>query len=155
MTPRSSGASASLDLATHRDEQLIVERVRQGDALALEMIFMAFHAELVALAQRATGMPALAEDVVQDVFLAIWSGRERWQIRATLRGYLRTAVHNAAVRSAGTRSRAAARGLSLEAAERAAPERLADRSPAADRSTERRALADAVSEAARAAAPRS
>ena len=57
-----------------------MERVRQGDALALEAIFTAFHAELIELARRtAGGRQALADDVVQDVFLAIWSGREQWR----------------------------------------------------------------------------
>lgn len=155
MTLPTSFASAPIDLATHRDEQLAVERIRQGDALALEAIFTAFHAELVALALRVTGgRPALADDAVQDVFLAIWSGREQWRLRTTLRAYLRTAVHHAASRAAGVRLRAASRGLSLEAAERALPERLADTAVAGDRRAERNALADAVAQAARSLPPR-
>ena len=92
-----------------------MERIRQGDALALEAIFTAFHAELVALALRVTGgRPALADDAVQDVFLAIWSGREQWRLRTTLRAYLRTAVHHAASRAAGTSFRAASRASALQ-----------------------------------------
>ncbi|HEY9429111.1 MAG TPA: sigma-70 family RNA polymerase sigma factor [Gemmatimonadaceae bacterium] len=155
MTRPSTCASVPIALATHRDEQLAVERVRQGDALALEAIFTAFHAELIELARRVTGgRPALADDVVQDVFLAIWSGREQWRLRTTLRAYLRTSVHHAASRAVGIRVRAASHGISLEAAERALPERLADSRASVDRRAERSALADAVAEAASSLPPR-
>jgi RNA polymerase sigma-70 factor (ECF subfamily) len=155
VTSPSTCASAPIDLATHRDEQLAVERVRQGDALALEAIFTAFHAELVELARRVTGgRSALADDVVQDVFLALWSGRERWRLRTTLRAYLRTAVHHAASRALGARVRTTSRRISLEAAERVLPERLADATASVDRRAERRALADAVAQAARSLPPR-
>lgn len=155
VTLPNSCVPATIDLATHRDEQLAVERVRQGDALALEAIFTAYHAELLALALRITGgRPALADDAVQDVFFAIWSGREQWRIRTTLRAYLRTAVHHAASRATGSRVRALARGVSLEAAERASPERLADARAAVDRGAERSALADEVARVAGSLPPR-
>jgi RNA polymerase sigma-70 factor (ECF subfamily) len=147
--------TSSIVLATYRDEQIAVERVRQGDALAFEAIFTAYHAELFAFAKRvAGGRPALADDVVQDVFLAIWSGRERWRIHTTLRAYLRTAVHHAASRAAGKTVKTLARAVSLEAAERAAPERLVDSRMAVDRRTERRVLADEVARVASSLPPR-
>lgn len=71
----SSSPSSGLDLAARRDEQLAVERVCAGDALALEIIFTAYRGELLRSATRVTQSPALAEEVVQDVFLAIWAGR--------------------------------------------------------------------------------
>src|SRR5260221_1808954 len=89
--------TTDLDLTRQLAEQLAVERVRQGDALALEMIFTAYRRELLELAQRIVGVPEIAEDVVQDVFVAIWARRERWQVTSSLRGYLRRAVHNGAV----------------------------------------------------------
>jgi RNA polymerase sigma-70 factor (ECF subfamily) len=148
-------ATSSIVLATYRGEQIAVERVRQGDALALEAIFTAYHAELLALAKRVVGgSRALADDVVQDVFLAVWSGRERWRIHTTLRAYLRTAVHHAASRAAGKRVKSLARAVSLEAAERAVPEQLVDVGVAVDRGAERSALADYVARVANALPPR-
>jgi RNA polymerase sigma-70 factor (ECF subfamily) len=155
VTSPSTCASVPIDLATHRDEQLAVERVRQGDALAFEAIFTAFHAELFELARRVTGgRSAIADDVVQDVFLALWSGREQWRLRTTLRAYLRTAVHHAASRAVGVRARTVSRGISLEVAERVLPEHLADARASVDRRAEREALADAVAQAARSLPPR-
>jgi RNA polymerase sigma-70 factor (ECF subfamily) len=155
VTLPNSCVPATLDLATHREEQLAVERVRQGDALALEAIFTAYHAELLALALRTSGgRPALADDVVQDVFLAIWSGREQWRIRTTLRAYLRTAVHHTASRATGSRVRTLARDISLEVAERASPERLADVRAPVDQGVERSALAEEVARVAGTLPPR-
>lgn len=155
MTSPESLAASSIVLATYRDEQIAVERVRQGDALALEAIFTAYHAELFALAKRVVGgSPALADDVVQDVFLAVWSGRERWRIHTTLRAYLRTAVHHAASRAAGKRVKSLARAVSLEAAERTVPDRLVDMGVTVERGAERSALADDVARVASALPPR-
>lgn len=152
--PVPSPAGSDLDLTQRLAEQVAVERVRQGDALALEMIFTAYRGELLALAQRIVGAREAAEDVVQDVFLAIWAGRERWHVTSSLRGYLRRAVHNGAVRSGVPRVRGGVRYLDLDAAAAVAPTRLADPAPLPDTDVERTELAAAVAEAAGELPPR-
>jgi RNA polymerase sigma-19 factor, ECF subfamily len=119
-----------LDLTVRHDEQLAVARVRQGDALALEMIFLAFHAELLELGERVTGSRALAEEVLQDVFLAIWRGRARWHVATSLRPYLRRAVERTGSRTRSSRTRGGTSGTSLDsiAPSGKSPE-FADRSP--------------------------
>ena len=154
MIPRPSRSGPALDLAARRDEQLAVERVRQGDALALEMIFSVFREELVALARRTLGSPALAEEVVQDVFLAVWTGRQHWHVRTSLRAYLRRAVHNVSARTGASRSRGWSGSLALDAAQRAAPADFADASRPPDIHAEHAALADAVDQATRTLPPR-
>jgi RNA polymerase sigma-19 factor, ECF subfamily len=103
----------NLDLTARHAEQVAVARVREGDALALEMIFLAFRDELLALAERVTGSRAVGEEAVQDVFLAIWSGRSHWQVASSLRGYLRRAVRNTATRVRSSRTRGGAMGARL------------------------------------------
>ena len=88
------------DLTARRDEQLLVERVRAGDPLAFEAIFRRYNRDLCAVAGRVVRSIAAAEDVVQDVFLAVWAGRERWQVTVSLQAYLRRAVRNMALRHA-------------------------------------------------------
>ncbi|OYV71971.1 MAG: hypothetical protein B7Z72_05805, partial [Gemmatimonadetes bacterium 21-71-4] len=66
MPSRVPRPDAELDLTARNDEQLAINRVRQGDALALEMIFVAFRSELLALAERVTGSRAVGEEVLQD-----------------------------------------------------------------------------------------
>ncbi len=88
------------DLTARRDEQLLVECVRAGDPLAFEAIFRRYHRELCAVAEGVVRSSAAAEDVVQDVFLAVWTGRERWQVTVSVQAYLRRAVRNMALRHA-------------------------------------------------------
>jgi RNA polymerase sigma-70 factor (ECF subfamily) len=100
-----SPRQSDLDLAARHAEQEAAARVRDGDPLALEMIFLNYHAELVGLAERISGSRDVGEEVVQDVFLAIWRGRSRWRIASSLRAYLRRAVQNTAARARASRSR--------------------------------------------------
>jgi RNA polymerase sigma-70 factor (ECF subfamily) len=50
----------------------------------------------------------VGEEVVQDVFLAIWQARSNWEITSSLRGYLRRSVQNTAVRARSSRTRGGA-----------------------------------------------
>jgi len=143
----SSRSPSGLDLAARRDEQLAVERVCAGDALALEVIFTAYRGELLRSATRVTQSPALAEEVVQDVFLAIWAGRTNWHISTSLGAYLHRAVHNVASRARTSHTRGASSGEEIEAAAQRSPSLFRDPSPAPDEQAELAALTDAVSAA--------
>jgi RNA polymerase sigma-70 factor (family 1) len=74
-----------------------VEAIRAGDGSAFESVFHAYHAPLCALAYRYLGARDLAEEMVQEVFLGIWERRETWEVRSSVKGYLCTAVRNAAL----------------------------------------------------------
>jgi len=123
--------SHDLDLRARYAEQLAVERVRHGDALALEMIFMAYRGELLSLAEQVTGSREVGEEVLQDVFLAIWRGRAGWHIATSLRAYLRRAVQRTGSRAGGSRTRggSGATGASLEAMERTTGMEFPDPAP--------------------------
>ena len=98
----------SLDLTARHAEQVAVARVREGDPLALELIFHAFRDEMLAAAERVSGSREVGEEVVQDVFLAVWRARSGWHVTSSLRSYLLRAVHNTAVRARGSRTRGGA-----------------------------------------------
>lgn len=100
-------SAAGVDLTARLDEQLLVERIRAGDPLAFETIFRRYHGELCAVAERMVGSRMAAEDVVQEVFLAVWAARERWQVTVSVHAYLRRATRNMALRHT---SRASAKG---------------------------------------------
>jgi RNA polymerase sigma-70 factor (ECF subfamily) len=89
---------ADVDLTERRDEQLLAERMRLGDVVAFEAVFRRYHRELRESAQRVGCSPMLAEDVVQDVFLTLWSARERLRVTTSLGAYLRRSVRNATLR---------------------------------------------------------
>ncbi len=140
-----------LDLTARHDEQIAVERVRAGDALALEVIFIAYRRELMVAAERITRSGDVAEEVVQDVFLAIWAGRARWHINSSLGAYLHRAVHNVASRAATSHTRGGASGEELsDGADSSTKTQFRDPSPTPYEITEGTALADAVRAATRA-----
>lgn len=82
-----------------------------GDDAGFEALFRREYASLVRFAHRYVRDPGAAEDIVQDVFLALWQGRDRPPQPDAVRGYLFRAVRNRSLnhlRSLGTRRRAAA-----------------------------------------------
>jgi RNA polymerase sigma-70 factor (ECF subfamily) len=80
----------------NRRESLVKlsDRVRSGDVAAFEDLFRALHAPLCELADSYVRSQAVAEEIVQDLFFAIWMKRERLPNGDSLRGYLFTATRN-------------------------------------------------------------
>jgi RNA polymerase sigma-70 factor, ECF subfamily len=79
-----------------RDAELL-ERLRQGDASALEALHAENAAGMCRLAARITGSMALAEEIVGDVFVRVWERHRALAIRSTLRAYLYGAVRQEAL----------------------------------------------------------
>jgi RNA polymerase sigma-19 factor, ECF subfamily len=109
--PLTLDSSSTEKLAALRDEQLLVERIRARDPLAFEMIFRRYYGAMRGLAESIVGSRSVAEDVVQDVFLAVWASRKRLNIRSSLEAYLKQASRNTALRHT---TRPAARSESLD-----------------------------------------
>jgi len=76
---------------------LLVDRVRRGDASALELVFRRYGRLLLDVVHGYLAAPDEAEEVVQDLFLWIWEHRQSWTTPAELRPYLLTAVRNRAL----------------------------------------------------------
>jgi len=62
-----------------------------------EDLYRLHYAGLVAFARGYAGDLSVAEDVVQDVFLAIWRRRDELELSGNVRTYLYSAVRNAAL----------------------------------------------------------
>jgi RNA polymerase sigma-70 factor (ECF subfamily) len=92
----------AIDFVARADEQALVRAVRSGDATAFETIFRCYHQELRAAAERLVESRATAEDVVQEVFLAVWAARARWHVTTSLGAYLHRSVRNVAMRRAAS-----------------------------------------------------
>jgi len=75
----------------------LVERIRQNDARALGELAQHYVVPLTALAASVLQSNALVEDVVQDVFFAIWEHRDTAELRPNVAGFLRRAVYNRAI----------------------------------------------------------
>jgi RNA polymerase sigma factor (sigma-70 family) len=88
-------AVRSLEDARDRD---LVQRVGQGDENAFRLLFRRHGPLAKALALRVVRQPFMAEEIVQEAFLALW--RNPGSFRAdlgTFRGWLVSTVHHRAV----------------------------------------------------------
>ncbi len=72
------------------------QRLIFGDEAAFEELFKQFYFSMRAYAYRFVQSPAVAEDVVQDVFSQLWADREEIGKIRSLKSYLFTSVHNQA-----------------------------------------------------------
>jgi RNA polymerase sigma factor (sigma-70 family) len=80
-----------------RDRDLI-QRIGGGDEDAFRRLFRAFAPTALALAQRIVRQPFLAEEIVQEVFLAVWRTPERYRAdRGSVKSWLMGMVHHRAV----------------------------------------------------------
>jgi len=83
------------------DHELVV-RLRGGDAGAFEALYRRHRARLYRHALLQTGgRPAIAEEVVQDVFLALFEGKAKPE--RSVAGYLLTAVRRRAINACSRR----------------------------------------------------
>jgi len=75
----------------------LVERLRVGDVRALEELFRQQYEPLCRFAERYLRDRAASEDLVQDLFAALWARRTRLDLRGSLRAYLFASVRNRAL----------------------------------------------------------
>ena len=68
-----------------------------GDARVFSVLFSQHAAPLTRLVARMVSSPHVAAELVQDVFLGLWSSRSDLNIRADLPSYLRRAARNRAL----------------------------------------------------------
>ncbi len=72
--------------------------VHEGEARAFEVIFDRHSGAAFSLAYRMCGRRAMAEDVVQEAFLAVWRSGARYdRARGSVRSWVLGVVHNRAI----------------------------------------------------------
>jgi RNA polymerase sigma-70 factor (ECF subfamily) len=87
----------ALDLTEARDRDL-VRRIDQGDEEAFRSLFRRYGATATALARRVARQPYLAEEIVQEAFLAVWRNPSAYDdARGSVRSWLMGTVHHRAV----------------------------------------------------------
>jgi RNA polymerase sigma-70 factor (ECF subfamily) len=122
---RSQGSAVAGGLRRLGDEELM-QLVAGGDARAFEVVYERHCTAVFSLAYRICGVRAVAEEVAQDAFLAIWRSGARYdRTRGSVRAWLLGVVHNRAID--------ALRRDTLNERRRVASEQAADRVEAPDR----------------------
>lgn len=87
----------TVDLSEARDRDL-VRRIRQRDEEAFRGLFRRYAPSALALARRVVRQPFLAEEIVQEAFLALWRRPEGYdQQRGSVKAWLMGMVHHRAV----------------------------------------------------------
>jgi RNA polymerase sigma-70 factor, ECF subfamily len=94
---RQASANPSAGLRDLADEELM-QLVRRGRADAFEVVYDRHADAAFSLAYRMCGQRALAEDVVQEGFLALWRSGARYdRNRGSVRTWILGIVHNRAI----------------------------------------------------------
>lgn len=78
-------------------EKILVSKLRRGDKASFDELFNRYFEQCFTYAVSLLKDPDAAEDVVQNVFLKLWSGRERLDSSRQFRSYLLTAVRNESI----------------------------------------------------------
>lgn len=71
-----------------QDERDLVRKLKSGDRRGFEEVYHAYAGRVLGFALRLCGERSEAEDLVQEVFLAAYAGRTRFQGRASLLTWL-------------------------------------------------------------------
>lgn len=79
------------------DEPQLLTAIQDGDDQAFAYLVQMTRATLVTYAEALTASPDEAEDLVHDVYAALWLRRTEWRVRGTVLPYLRRAVRNRAL----------------------------------------------------------
>src|SRR5512142_1465238 len=75
-------------MATDRLEAALLEKLRAGDESAFAALVDGLNCRLQALASTFTSSPSLAEDIVQETWLAVIRGLDGFEGRSTLRTWI-------------------------------------------------------------------
>ena len=75
------------------EDAQINKQLRSSDKKALQWLFDHYYVQLVHYALKITSDPAASEEIVQDVFVAIWNNRKKLEINSFY-PYLSRAVRN-------------------------------------------------------------
>jgi RNA polymerase sigma-70 factor (ECF subfamily) len=95
--------------------------LRQGDEAAFRRLIRRYHGSLVGMASGITGSRALAEEVVQDAWLAVFASVARFEGRSTFAAWLFTIVINRARSRAQQEGKLVALPEGLAGGERGVP----------------------------------
>lgn len=80
-------------MATVRDRAWVA-RIRTGDEAAFEAMFRAYKDDLGAFIESCVRTRAVAEELLQELFLHIWDHRYSWEVPGPLNAYLFRAARN-------------------------------------------------------------
>lgn len=76
------------------EEKTLLKELSLGNNIAFETIFDQYHGLVYSFAKRLTRSDTLSEEIVQEVFIRIWTGREKMVEVQNFGAYLNRTVRN-------------------------------------------------------------
>ena len=76
------------------EDRLLIWRCKRGSRAAFRRIYEKYESDLRTLAANLLYDKAAAEDVVHDVFISLLQVVDKFELRSSLAGYLKTCVAN-------------------------------------------------------------
>jgi RNA polymerase sigma-70 factor (ECF subfamily) len=104
---RVSPKGAAPERLEDRSDEELMALVRLGTRPAFRILVVRHAAKVAGFCARITGDRAAAPEIAQEVWLAIWDARERWEPRSTFRSYLFMVAFSRAKNHTRSRRRAA------------------------------------------------
>jgi len=86
--------------AARGDDKIIIERLRAGDETVFEQLIESYHAPLLRLAGMYASDPRVAEEVVQETWIAVLRGLAKFEGRSSLKTWIYSILVNRAKTSA-------------------------------------------------------
>ncbi len=76
------------------DEKILVIHLKSGDKQAFASIYEKYHRQIYMIALKYLKDEELAEDIVQEIFIKLWTYRESLKEELSLKWFLLRSVHN-------------------------------------------------------------
>ena len=76
------------------DEDVMLDKIREGDKQTYRLLFENYYKVLILYATSLTKNEPKAEDLVQNVFVNLWTKRDTLEIRSSIKSYLYKSVYN-------------------------------------------------------------
>ena len=75
----------------------LIERIKTGDRESFNQIFRRYYSPLVRFCIRFVADTDIASEIVQDLFVKLWSNHEKLSFNTSFESYMLTSVRNAAI----------------------------------------------------------
>lgn len=97
MRPAKNVTPLRLVSVSNANSDELAAAVRGGDVAAFEGLYRHYYDNLVAYIAGYVRSGSVAEELYQDLFLAVWRGRHTWNPPGTIKSYLYKAARNKAI----------------------------------------------------------
>lgn len=76
------------------DDDVMLDKIREGDKQTYRLLFENYYKVLILYATSLTKNEPKAEDLVQNVFINLWTKRDTLEIQSSIKSYLYKSVYN-------------------------------------------------------------